>query len=100
MFRHPIQHAIGELSSVGNAKFSELADDLALYLKKELGSIFGKEFIRKFSNIWCTLGYFSWNDFCINDNDKFVNTFNEWNPLDRSISTVIISELQHDLPNL
>lgn len=84
--------AIGELTSVGNKKFADLADELESYLKRELECIFGQEFTRKFPNLWCTLGYFDCDDFSIDS--KFVDTFNEWNPLDKSLATITVSELQ------
>lgn len=84
--------AIGDLESEGNKEFVNLAEELECHLKCELGSIFGTEFQRPFSTVWCTLGYFDSPDFCV-DGD-FHKTFERCNSLNGPMPKDGISELQ------
>jgi hypothetical protein len=84
--------AIGDLTSEGNKKFVNLAEELECYLKRKLGSIFGIEYQRPFTTVWCTLGYFDCTDFCVDDN--FHKTLDLCNSLNGSLPMESISELQ------
>lgn len=68
--------AMGNMWQGENYKFVDLANQLVIHLKKYLRSIFNKNFERKFSTVWSTLGYFDHIDFDITK--KFAGTFKEF----------------------
>lgn len=68
--------AMGNIWQEENYKFVHLANQLVIHLKKYLRSIFNKNFERKFSTVWSTLGYFDHIDFDITK--KFAGTFKDF----------------------